>query len=192
MAAAVRRRSVTLVLATGLLVAAPQAWAHGDHGAAPAGVSIVAPRAEARIGADEVVVVFANQALAVFVSRFADGAPLAGAKVAVSSDLQSADLEETDSGLYVTRDILLSPGHNDLTISLTVGGVTKTQSVGLIAPHAEPANGAAATPTPVRWATAIGGVGSVALLAATSTLLWRRLRRLDGISGIGLRWQRPA
>lgn len=204
------------VLAMGVLFAVPAAWAHGDHGAAPPGAASIAPRTDARIGTMEIVAVFSHQALAVFVSRFADGAPVSGAKVSVSSDLQSADLEQTDQGLYVTRDILLAPGHNDLTVSLTVDGVTKTQDIGLSTPGehaaAKPAGGKAAMagswlalPSAALTLVALplaaltgnvalsGSVAAVLLLGSGTMLLWRRrVRALNNSGELGLRWQDPA
>ena len=190
-----------------VLSAAPVAWAHGDHGAAPPGAVSIAPRTDARIGTMEIVAVFSHQALAVFVSRFADGAPVSGAKVSVSSDLQSADLEQTDQGLYVTRDILLAPGHNDLTVSLTVDGVTKTQDIGLSTPGehaaAKPAGGKAATagswialPSAALTGNVAlsGSVAAVLLLGSGTMLLWRRrrVRAVNANGELGLRWQDPA
>src|SRR5271155_4061421 len=97
-----------LALAAATVAGSGPAGAHGDHGAAPPGAVVIAPRAEGRSGPVETVAEFTGGTLAVFLSRYADGAPVTGAKVAAATDLQSADLAETDPGVYVTKEILFA------------------------------------------------------------------------------------
>jgi hypothetical protein len=133
-----RRTRIALVLgvACGLLAAAPRlAWSHAADAMPPTPGSVVmAPRTEARIGQFEMVTVFSKQIFAVFLSRYADGTPVAGAKIEAGTDLQSADLTETDPGVYSTKELLMAPGRNDLTIKIRAGEVTTTQPLALILP----------------------------------------------------------
>lgn len=176
------RAAAILLLAACIWLPARPAGAHGDHGAAPPGVVVIAPRAEARAGTVEIVAEFAaGGTLAVFLSGFADAAPIAGAKVEVSTDLQSATLAESDPGVYVTRDILFAEGHNDLSVAVTPpgGGPVQTRTLGIVVPPAHPAAPAAAPAAftvPPRLLRLAGGVGGLVLagLAAGAVLLRRQ------------------
>lgn len=176
------RAAATLLLAVCIWLPAPPAGAHGDHGAAPPGVVVIAPRAEARAGTIEIVAEFAvGGTLAVFLSGFADAAPIAGAKVEVSTDLQSASLAESDPGVYVTRDILFAEGRNDLSVAVTPpgGGPVQTRTLGIVVPPPHPAAPAAppaAFAVPPRLLRLAGGVGGLVLagLAAGAVLLRRQ------------------
>jgi hypothetical protein len=157
------------------------AFAHGDHGAAPPGAVVIAPRAEGRSGPVEIVAEFSGGTLAVFLSRYADGAPVTGAKVEAATDLQSTALGESDAGVYVTRDILFADGRNDIAVNFTVGGAARTQNLTITI--AEPPHPAAAPP-PFAWPVpnrqtleiAAAAVLATGLLAAALRLT-RRLRQ---------------
>ena len=110
------------------------ARAHGDHGAAPVGPIVIAPRAEARAGVYELVAVFSKNTLAVFVNRFADSAPVVGAKIEVSTDLQSEALAESDPGVYTTRALLFVPGGNPIEIKLAIDETSLTQGLTVALP----------------------------------------------------------
>src|ERR1700691_5568144 len=118
-----------IVLVAGLIgllsaVVPHAAWSHAaDAMALPPGSVVIAPRAEARSGQTEIVTVFSKQIFAAFLSRYADDAPITGAKVVASTDLQSADLTETDPGVYSTTELLMSSGRNDVSLKFTVDGV---------------------------------------------------------------------
>src|SRR5579859_6442782 len=105
------------------------AAAHGDHGSAPPGAVVIAPRTEARSGPVEIVAEVSGGTLAVFLSRFSDGVPITGARVEASTDLQSAPLAESDAGVYVTKDILFADGRNDMSVTFTAAGAAaRTQA----------------------------------------------------------------
>ena len=127
---------VTGLALVSLIVAAPRlAWSHAaDAMLAPPGSVVIAPRAEARVGQVEMVAMFSKQIFAVFLSRYADGAPVTAAKVEASTDLQSAELTETDPGVYSTTELLMAAGQNAVAITFHVGDVVKTQSVALTLP----------------------------------------------------------
>ena len=125
-----------IVLAGLLLLASPRpAWSHAvDEVAAPPGAVVIAPRAEARVGQTEIVTVFTKQIFAVFLSRYADDVPITGAKVEASTDLQTAELTETDPGVYSTQELLMSSGRNDMTIKFSIAGVTSEKAMPLMMP----------------------------------------------------------
>jgi uncharacterized protein (TIGR03382 family) len=178
-------RTFLLALATAVasLAAAGPAGAHGDHGAAPPGVVVIAPRAEGRSGPVELVAEFTGGTLAVFLSRFADGAPVAGAHVEASTDLQSATLAESDAGVYVTKDILFTDGRNDIAVAFTAAGAAaRTQNLTItIAEPPHPAAPAAAAiwwpAMPGRQTLEIGGAATLAAGLLVAALLLARRRR---------------
>jgi hypothetical protein len=171
---------MALVLAVASGWCAP-AGAHGDHGAAPPGAVMIAP-SEPPPGPVEIVAEFTGGTFAVFLSRFADGAPITGAKVEASTDLQSADLAESDAGVYVTKDILLADGHNDIAVAFAVAGAAaRTQNLTITIaepPHPAAPPAAAVWPLP-SWQTIklAGGAVLVAGLLAAAATLARRQRR---------------
>jgi hypothetical protein len=175
-------RIVLVMGVTGLLLAAgPRAaWSHAaDAMAAPPGAVVIAPRAEARIGQTEIVTVFAGDIYAAFLTRFADDVPITGAKVEASTDLQSAELTETDPGVYSTRELLMSSGRNDVTLKITVGGVTSTKAIALMMPIEAPETAVSrpaitsATPLTIAGAT----LAVYALLTAAFLVARRRSPR---------------
>jgi hypothetical protein len=186
-----RMQILWLVLAAACAASGPAA-AHGDHGAAPPGAVVIAPRAEARSGAVEIVAEFTGGTLAVFLSRYADDAPVIGAKVEAATDLQSAPLAETDAGVYVTKDILFADGRNDVSVTFTVAGVARTQALAITIaePHpaaAAPPPPAAAWPVPSRQTVEIAaGAALAAALLAAAIMLTRRLRRPVRAADVGV------
>ena len=170
-----------------LVAAGPRAaWSHAaDEAAPPPGAVVIAPRVEARFGQTEVVAVFSKQIFAVFLSRYADDSPITGAKIEASTDLQTAELKETDPGVYTTTDLLMSSGRNDLSLKVTAGGVTSTQSVALMMPVEAPAapsqtQPAITTATPLTIAGALAAV--YALLSAAFLVARRRSPRRASIA----------
>jgi hypothetical protein len=165
------------VLAGLLLVAGPRAaWSHAaDEAAPPPGSVVIAPRTEARVGQTEIVTVFSKDIFAVFLSRYADDVPITGAKVEASTDLQTAQLTETDPGIYSTKELLMSSGRNDMTIKFTVGGVTGTQSMPLSMPIETPVS-ASPRPTITTAAplTIAGAILAVYTLLSAAFLVARR------------------
>lgn len=178
----IRRRALASVLA-GLLPAmqATPALAHADH-EAPAGPAVTAPRAEARVGQFELVAVFSVHTLAVFLNRFDDATPVAGATIEASTDLQSETLRQTDAGVYVTTELLLVPGSNAIEFTLTVAGTTLTQAIDMALPI--DATQVAAPPAAGTLVRKIGTFGGSAVLtialAAGGIALARRATRTGG------------
>lgn len=160
---------VMVGLAALCLASVPRAaWSHAADEAAPApGSVVIAPRAEARIGQAEIVTIFTRDIFAVFLSRYADDTPIIGATVEASTDLQSAKLTETDPGVYSTKELLMSPGRNDITIKFTQGGVTHSQAIALMMPVEAPEPAAAPPPA----ITTAGSLSIAAALVAVYALL---------------------
>lgn len=161
------------------------AWSHAaDEAAPPPGAVVIAPRVEARFGQTEVVAVFSKQIFAVFLSRYADDSPISGAKIEASTDLQTTELKETDPGVYTTTDLLMSSGRNDLSLKVSAGGVTSTQSLALMMPVEAPAP--AATQPSITTATPLTIVGALlavyALLSAAFLVARRRSPRRASIA----------
>src|SRR5262245_44159872 len=82
-----------IVACTLALVPAIASGADKDESAAER-VVVVSPRAEARIGNQEVVIEYIDRKLLVFLQRYVDGVPTTGAKIEVTADFVPGDLEE--------------------------------------------------------------------------------------------------
>jgi hypothetical protein len=158
------------------------AFAHGDepHGDAPhGGRSItVAPRAEARIGAQEAVIAYLDGKVVVFLQRYIDGVPTAGAEIELTIDFIPESLEEVAPGVYSSGDWPLAAGRNDVELAYTLGEEKGSAALVLAMPE-----GAAATaqPEPSLAAWGIPGfimiVFAVLIFAAVNGLLAQRARR---------------
>lgn len=199
------RRAETLLfavcfafLAIAAVLPCPAA-AHGDE--APAAGPAVSPRAEARMGDLEVLAVYRPavvpigglfsagapprpETLALFVTRYADGAPVAHAEVEAGGDLESLPLVETDPGVYVTHDLMISSGRTDLKVSVKLPGAEPSvQTLALLVPGGAATATAAAAPAAGRVSpVAIGlaalaayGVMTLVFLAGAGGRPWRRL-----------------
>jgi hypothetical protein len=161
-----------------LFAGAPRAWSHAaDEMVLPPGSVVIAPRTEARTGQLEMVAIFDKQIFAVFLSRFADGTPVTGAKIEASTDLQSAKLTETDPGIYGTKELLMSPGKNEVTIKFSAGGASGSQALTLALPTDESV--AVAAPVKFNGPLAVGGaiVGAYVVLSGAFLLMRRRSPR---------------
>lgn len=153
------------------------AWSHAaDEMAPPPGSVVIAPRAEARVGQTEMVTIFSRDIFAVFLSRFADDTPITGATVEAGPDLQSAKLTETDPGVYSTRELLMSPGRNDMTVTFTLDGVTHTQAIPLMMP-AEAPEPAALPPPAISTASPLSIVGAIVAVYALLSAAFLVARR---------------
>lgn len=156
--------------------ATPPALSHAaDEMVLPPGSVVISPRAETRAGQIEVVTIFSHQIYAVFLSRYADGAPITGATVEASTDLQSAKLTETDPGIYSTKELLMSDGRNDVTVKFHTGNVSASSHIPLTMPAAP---SAPAAPSPAfslsRPWTIVGGVAVTYALVTVGFLFTRR------------------
>jgi hypothetical protein len=160
------------------------AYAHGDepHGDAPhAGRAMtVAPRAEARIGAQEAVIAYLDGKVFVFLQRYVDGLPTAGAEIELTVDFIPETLEEVAPGVYSSGDWPLAAGRNDVEIAYTLGDEKGNAALALVMPSTESAT-ASAPPAPSLAAWGIPGfvliVVGLLVYAAVNGLLLQRGRR---------------
>lgn len=160
------------------------ASAHGGetHSDAPAGgrSATVAPRAEARIGAQEAVIAYLDGKVVVFLQRYVDGVPTAGAEIELTIDFIPESLEEVAPGIYSSGDWPLAAGSNDVELAYTVGEEKGSAALALVMPSSEGA-AAAAQPEPSLAAWGIPGfimiVLAVLIFAAVNGLLAQRARR---------------
>jgi hypothetical protein len=181
------------------------ASAHGEGPDESTG-PIAAPRSEARSGPLELVAVYnvplhtvaaynreaAKDTLALFVSRYADGAPVKGAQVEAGTDLDSVTLTETDPGVYISRDLMISAGRNDLNFTVTVPGQpARTQKMWLTVPGGALMALKSTVPTPGRTSPAVigGAVLAVYVTMMMAFLVFGGFARLPRIRlSRPLRW----
>ena len=104
-----RRCAIALISVGGLLttIADAAGQGHDDHGPA-AQTIVVAPRAEARLGDQEVVITYVNRSLIVYLQRYVDGVPTTGAEIELVVDFLPSHPEEIAPGVYVATDVALA------------------------------------------------------------------------------------
>ena len=127
-------------------------WAAGDHGGAKA--VTVAPRTEARVGTRQFVLVYANRQvfedrkyqffgnvqrpkfdrprLALFVEDFATAEPVTGAEVEANINFLPEAMSEVAPGVYVTGEVVLGGGRNDVEVTYTIGDESGTVEMLLV------------------------------------------------------------
>jgi len=101
------------------------AWPHAghDHGAEPAPVLLLDPRAEAHSDRVELVLILDGQTLSIYLDEFATNAPITGAAVLVESTTTEGPREdraaEATPGHYrLEAPWLSAPGRHDLLVSV--------------------------------------------------------------------------
>jgi hypothetical protein len=167
---------LTLAAAVLLLAPASDGWASGDHGAAK--VIVVSPRAEARVGTRQFILVYANRQLfedrkfklfgnvqrpkfdkprlALFVEDFATAAPVAGAEVEAMVNFLPEAMSEIAPGVYVTEEVVLGGGRNEVEVTFTLGDESATVPMMLVVAGGDSAGTASA-------AAAVSAVKPVAI-----------------------------
>jgi hypothetical protein len=169
---------VAAALFGSLVALAPRAEAHSD---APAQRAIaVAPRAETRIGSQEVVVTYVGGAIVLFLHRYIDGVPTKGAELEITVDFMPSSLAEIAPGVYRSDPLSLAGGRNEVELAYVIG----EQEGSEVIPITVPTNSKAATPrsNPAPSAGSVPGpvLAAIALLlfAGVNFLLFRRARRV--------------
>jgi hypothetical protein len=95
------------------------------------------PRAEGRIGNQEIVVTYAAPTLlapptlTAFLQRYTDGEPTRGATVELSVDFVPGTLTEVSPGVYESHDFSLPAGRSDIDAAVTIGTSTLTATIPL-------------------------------------------------------------
>jgi hypothetical protein len=151
-------------------------WAAGDHGAAK--TISVAPRSEARVGTRQFVLVYANRQifedrhlqlfgnvqrpkfdrprLALFVEDFATAEPVVGGEVEATVNFLPESMSEVAPGVYVTEEVVLGGGRNEVEVAFTVADETVTVPMLLVVAGGDSAETAAS-------AAAVSAVKPVAI-----------------------------
>lgn len=123
---------------------------HGGGGRA----TVVAPRAEARVGTRQFVLVYANRQmfadrkfqffgnlqrpkfdrprLALFIEDFATAEPVTGGEVEALINFLPESMSEVAPGVYVTEEVILGGGRNDVEVAYTIGDETGTVEMLLV------------------------------------------------------------
>lgn len=162
------KRAMGLVCAgwLGLAIAGVlPAWAHEghDHGAtAPLPALPLAPRFAVASDIFEVVGVVDASGLTVYVDRFADNTPVAGARVEIDSKTVKGIAREISPATYRLAGPL-APGAHALMLTIEAGADADLLSASLLMPAANAQAAAVAPPaprgSPVLWQGGLAGLG---------------------------------
>jgi hypothetical protein len=143
-----------------------------DHGGGAAAVN-VSPRVEARIGDQQLVLLYANRKefqdatyrffggeqavklanprVAVFLENFADATPTTGAKLEAVINFLPQELSEAAPGVYLSGPVTLGGGRNEIELTYTIGKESGTRRMMLLVPGgATSGTGALAIDAPVQ------------------------------------------
>lgn len=150
---------VALLLAAAMLPCA--AGASDDHGGGST-MRVIAPRTEARLGDKQVVIVYANRRLALFLEAFSSGRPTTGATLEAMVNFLPHPLTEAAPGVYLSEVLDLPGGRNDVEVAYDIAGEQGTVSLVLAVGAAATVNAAAsmvavAPPMVPGWAFALAG-----------------------------------
>ena len=170
------------LLATVLSVQLSSAFAHGDedHGAAPAPPTSnrQVPSAETHSPDFELFVQLQGDSLTVYLDRYADNQPVAGAQIEVDSETFKATLQPLSAGIYRTSAAALNrPGEHNLLFTVVAGEQSDLLDTVL---SVSPATDAAHAPPSSRLWWWLGGPG----LAALAALILLKRRRRPGSSSV--------
>lgn len=132
MSGAVTRGGLVVAM---VITMASAAFASAGHDHGPARQTIVlAPRAETRIGNQEAVLTYVDGKVVVFLHRYADGVPLTGAELEMTADFLPSTLEEIAAGVYRSEAIGLAGGQNEIELTYTIDGQSRSAKVPLVLP----------------------------------------------------------
>jgi hypothetical protein len=160
-----------------LLAFAPRAAAHSD---APAQRTIaIAPRAEARIGNQEVVITYVGGAIALFLHRYIDGVPTSGAELEITVDFMPASLSEIAPGVYRSEPLSLAGGNNEIELAYVIGEQEGSEVIPLTVATNGKVTTTRSTPAPTNGSVPGPALAMIAVLlfAGVNFLLFRRARR---------------
>ncbi|MDF1794822.1 MAG: hypothetical protein P1U88_23140 [Thalassobaculaceae bacterium] len=198
-------RSILSGLAVSALliaVSAGVALASDDHGG-PKAVT-VSPRVEARVGTHQFVLVYASRQLfedrkfqffgnvqrtkfdeprlALFVEDYATAKPVSGAEIEAMVNFLPGAMTEISPGVYVTEEMVLGGGRNEVEISYTIGAESGDVSMLLLVAGGETSGTSASAaavsavkPTAIPSWVFVGGAVLI-YLAAAGLFLIRRNR----------------
>jgi len=177
------RRLAGILAAIALLCAAPaslQAAGDGHNHGGGAEVITMAPRAEARLGDKQLVLLYAGGRLIAFLESFVDAEPTRGAELEATVSFIAEPLLEAGPGIYRSGPMTLGGGRNEIEIAWKAGGEsgTATLFIEVAATSANTASDLTAMPAPnvPGWAFLL----AAGLLYAGATLLFLRRARSRG------------
>jgi hypothetical protein len=167
---------------------------------------VVAPRVEARVGTRQFMLVYANRQLfedrkfqlfgnvqrvkfdeprlALFVEDFATAEPVTGAEVEATVNFLPEPMSEISPGAYVTQEIILGGGRNEVEIAYTIGDDSGTLSMLLLVAGGESAGtassaAAASAVKPMAIPSWVFLAAAFAIYAAAGGLFVLRRSRID-------------
>lgn len=150
-------------------------------------LTVKMPRAEGRIGNQEIVITYmpatplTQSTLTAYLQRYTDGEPTRGATVELTVDFVPGELAEVSPGVYESHDWSLAAGRSDIDAAVTIGGNTLTATIPLTVTSTSSALRPTA-PIAVAVVTVPGYVfaaaaGAIYLLVSMLFILRRRARR---------------
>jgi cobalt-zinc-cadmium efflux system membrane fusion protein len=143
------RRSLALLAAFVVLVAARGISAHEGHDHGPAAKSAVAsalPRAEASSTMFELLAIASAGELVIYLDRFATNAPVPDAQVVLETPRGSVEAKSARDGTYrIAAPWTVDPGHYDLVATVTTDGDADVLTLTLDIPPAPHQAAAAST-----------------------------------------------
>lgn len=178
--------------------------ADDDHGVRAV---VVSPRVEARAGNRQFVLVYANRQLfedkqvrlfgnlprvkydrprlALFVEDYATGLPTTGATVSATVNFLPQDMQEIAPGVYVTEEIILGGGRNEIEVAYSMGAESGTLPLLLVVAGGASSGsaGSAAAVSTVPPAAIPGWMfvaGGLVVYAVAAGLFMLRRARPDG------------
>lgn len=172
-AASARSLAVALTLLTAGVLSSPAAWSHGgeDHGdgatVMPAG-SLLAPRAESRSDDMEMLAVYRDKVLTVYLSDSGTNAPISDAQVEIENGSDTVLAKPAGIGMYrADAPWMVTPGKHALVVTVQGEQIADLLETTLeVAPDAEPVYAAtSAGLSPLAIAGSLGGVAAFGLAA---------------------------
>lgn len=168
---------------------------------------VVSPRVEARVGGRQFVLVYASRQLfedkqvrlfgnlprvkydrprlALFVEDYATGLPTTGATVSATVNFLPHDMQEIAPGVYVTEEVILGGGRNEIEVAYAMGAESGTLPLLLlVAGGASSGMAGSATAVSTVPPAAIPGwmflAGGLVVYAVAAGLFMLRRARADG------------
>lgn len=164
-----------VLIAAALVLGAPGANASGEHGGSGQ-PTILAPRAEARLGDKQLVLIYSAGRLFAFLEGFTSAEPIAGAQIEATVNFLAEPLIEAGSGVYRSAPIALSGGRNEIEVAWQVGADQGKATLFMdVAATAVAASAMTALPPPQvpGWVFLLAGV---VVYASVTSLFWLRAR----------------
>ena len=169
-----RHCAIAVISVGALLTTIAGAAGQGHHDHEPATqMVVVAPRAEARLGDQEVVITYVDRSLIVYLQRYVDGVPTSGAEIELLVDFLPSYPEEIAPGVYVATDVALAASRAEIELTVTVDGRTESAVLPLVTPAAARAT-SQVTPRTVAVPGIVFALAAAAIFLGVNALFLRR------------------